>query len=331
MRYDEEYARYGRGRERGRPGRGEYGTAYEAPYRGRFRGYGMGYAGGALRSRGSFQAGQLRSGLNPVDEFEFEWGDGYVGGRGYGGTNYDYEHGYVVGEKRRYPGEPIGASPYRRESSPATRGGFEWGEYRRESGEPYGPSRYGYGPYYERLQRRRRSDDEIREDVIEALFYDTWVDADAIEVSVEDGIVTLTGTLPSYDEVRYATDDAWDVDGVRGVRSRLEVRERPVPGGPSARREMGGRRGTEAGGAHRETRAGAGRGGEGEGGEGGDRTGMMEPSAGEPAGAEGRAASATAEPRRGGETAGARREGKGRRSSTKGRSKSSGDGATEGS
>lgn len=32
-------------------------------------------------------------------------------------------------------------------------------------------------------------------------------------------------TLPSYDEVRYATDDAWDVDGVRGVRSDLEVAE----------------------------------------------------------------------------------------------------------
>jgi hypothetical protein len=89
----------------------------------------------------------------------------------------------------------------------------------------YGPSRYGLGPYHERLRTRRRPDDEVREDVEEALFYDTWVDADAITVEVKDGIVTLLGDLPDYEEIRYATDDAWDVDGVLGVRSQLKVRE----------------------------------------------------------------------------------------------------------
>ncbi|HEX6926094.1 MAG TPA: BON domain-containing protein [Longimicrobiaceae bacterium] len=89
----------------------------------------------------------------------------------------------------------------------------------------YGPERYGLGPYYERLRRRRRPDDEIEREVKDALFYDTWVDADAISVEVREGIVTLRGTLPSYDEIRYANDDAWDVDGVVGVHSELEVRE----------------------------------------------------------------------------------------------------------
>lgn len=88
----------------------------------------------------------------------------------------------------------------------------------------YGPERYGLGPYHERLRRRRRSDEELRDEVEEALFYDTWVDAEAISVEVEDGVVTLRGELPSYEEVRYATDDAWDVDGVIGVRSELTVR-----------------------------------------------------------------------------------------------------------
>lgn len=88
----------------------------------------------------------------------------------------------------------------------------------------YGPSRYGLGPYHERLKKRRRSDAELREEVEEALFYDTWVDADAITVEVKDGVVTLRGDLPSFEEVRYATDDAWDVDGVVGVRSELAVR-----------------------------------------------------------------------------------------------------------
>src|SRR5690606_13097933 len=240
-------------------GRGEYGEAYEAPYRAGFHGYGMGYSGGALRSRGSFQAGQLRSGQNPADEFEFQWGEGYVGGRGYGGTNYDYEHGYLTGGTPRYGYRPPDqVPPPRRESSPATRGGYSWSEelasQARHGGELHGPARYGYGPYYERLQRQRRSDEEIRADVEEALFYDTWVDADRIEVSVENGIVTLRGTLPNYDEIRYATDDAWDVDGVRGVRTELKVsrEERAeaggAPGGAAAgeRGGVGGDRGEQS-------------------------------------------------------------------------------------
>jgi hypothetical protein len=237
MRYDREMRRAHQGEEEG-PGRVEYG----APYDSTFHGYAMGYSGGALRSRGSFQAGQLRSGLNPRDEFEFRWGDGYVGGRGYGGTNYDLTHGYRVGGIPRYgyqrPARGVTPAP-RPESSPATRGGYSWSEYGRELAELYGPARYGYGPYYDRLQRRRRSDDEIRADVEEALFYDTWVDADRIAVEVEEGIVTLTGTLPNFDEVRFATDDAWDVDGVRGVRSDFEVGGRRIPAGAKAEAETG--------------------------------------------------------------------------------------------
>lgn len=88
----------------------------------------------------------------------------------------------------------------------------------------YGPERYGLGPYHERLRTRRRPDAELKEEVREALFYDTWVDAEAVEVEVKDGIVTLRGDLPDYEEIRYATDDVWDVDGVLGVRSELRVR-----------------------------------------------------------------------------------------------------------
>jgi hypothetical protein len=87
----------------------------------------------------------------------------------------------------------------------------------------HGPARYGFGPYHERLRRRGRSDEELRQDVEDALFFDTWVNADAISVDVKDGVVTLRGELPSYDEVRFATDDAWDIEGVLGVRAELRV------------------------------------------------------------------------------------------------------------
>ncbi|MFW6078401.1 MAG: BON domain-containing protein, partial [Gemmatimonadota bacterium] len=223
MRYDRDVRdEPARASPRARPSaaRGGYGhpyerrgIPYEAPYRARPHGYAMGWAGGALRSRGSFEAGQIRSGLNPYDEFEFEWGEGYVGGRGYGGTNYDYEHGYRTDAAR-------------------------WPTGRGAPAPLHGPARYGYGPYHDRLRRRRRDDGEIREDVEEALFYDTWVDADAIAVDVDEGVVTLRGTLPSYDEVRYATDDAWDVDGVRGVRSALRVERRSTMERLESRREF---------------------------------------------------------------------------------------------
>lgn len=87
----------------------------------------------------------------------------------------------------------------------------------------YGPARYGLGPYHDRLTRRRRSDEELRRDVEEALFFDTWVDADAVKVDVHEGVVILRGDLPSHDEVRYAVNDAWDIDGVIGVRPQLRV------------------------------------------------------------------------------------------------------------
>ena len=94
-------------------------------------------------------------------------------------------------------------------------------------GRIYGPQRYGRGPYANRLETIRRDDGDVRTDVEEALFYDTWVDAQRIAVDVADGVVTLRGTLPSAEEVRYATDDAWEVAGVRGVRSELRVEASP--------------------------------------------------------------------------------------------------------
>ena len=111
----------------------------------------------------------------------------------------------------------------------------------------YGPARDGLGPYHQRLRSRRRPDDEVRKEVEDALFYDTWVDAEAITVEVKDGVVTLRGELPDYHEIRYATDDAWDVDGVRGVHCQLTVnstRRPPVDGvqrssATTARHELG--------------------------------------------------------------------------------------------
>lgn len=81
----------------------------------------------------------------------------------------------------------------------------------------------GEGPYHKRLLRKQRPDPWIRAEVEEELFYDTWIDADRIAVEVENGIVTLIGTLVNDREVEDAIGHAERVDGVRGVRNRLEV------------------------------------------------------------------------------------------------------------
>ncbi len=228
MRHDRE--RSAREPRSGAGERGEYGTGYEGPFGGRGAGE-PAYAEGAERPRPGLPPRAF--GYAPSDEERdvFEWGPGYIGGRGYGGTNYDLDHGYATrppfGAVRGRWGRP-GRSAFR-SAPPGDQGAGAWGEP--EPTDEYGPARYGYGPYYDRLRRRRRSDTEIRGEVEDALFYDTWVDADAISVSVEDGVVTLSGILPSFEELRYAVDDAWDVDGVRGVRSELDVDE----GGADAR------------------------------------------------------------------------------------------------
>ena len=139
---------------------------------------------------------------------------------------------------------PWGPPGYGRDFRPLPRGVHREAELFDEEGEwssgpVYGPARYGLGPYHQRLRNRRRPDDEVRKEVEDALFYDTWVDAEAITVEVQDGVVTLRGELPDYHEVRYATDDTWDVDGVRGVHCQLTVNgaRRPRADGVPQRRQ----------------------------------------------------------------------------------------------
>jgi hypothetical protein len=146
----------------------------------------------------------------------------YDGGYGRQGAGNGFDNGAMRGDFRPRPG--MGGYD----------GGFRGGArgYDAElGGGNFGPARYGLGPYHQRLRQRQRPDAELKTEVEDALFFDTWVDAQAITVEVSNGVVTLRGELPDYDEVRYATDDAWDVDGVRGVRSELRVntaRRRPL-------------------------------------------------------------------------------------------------------
>lgn len=80
------------------------------------------------------------------------------------------------------------------------------------------PSFRGRGP-----KNYRRSDDAIREDVCERLTMDHDVDATDVEVTVNDSVVVLGGTVGDRHMKRIAEDIAESVRGVKDVQNNLRV------------------------------------------------------------------------------------------------------------
>lgn len=70
----------------------------------------------------------------------------------------------------------------------------------------------------------RAEDIDLRKSVLDELDFDPSIDARAIGVSVEDGIVVLTGHATSYAEKINAERIAKRVHGVTGVANDIEVR-----------------------------------------------------------------------------------------------------------
>ncbi|MFO7905483.1 MAG: BON domain-containing protein [Pirellulaceae bacterium] len=71
------------------------------------------------------------------------------------------------------------------------------------------------------VQPVERTDAEIREDVVAALLADPVTETFEIDVSVDEGIVTLTGEVDSYTEKRVAEEVAERVRGVVDVENAL--------------------------------------------------------------------------------------------------------------
>src|SRR2546425_201131 len=69
-----------------------------------------------------------------------------------------------------------------------------------------------------------RTDEQIQQDVLEELKWDTRVQPNEIGVAVKDGIVTLTGWVDSYLKKIAAEEAAHRVRGVKAVANDIEVR-----------------------------------------------------------------------------------------------------------
>ncbi|HZY50626.1 MAG TPA: BON domain-containing protein, partial [Devosia sp.] len=71
-------------------------------------------------------------------------------------------------------------------------------------------------------------DSLLRDSVIAELEFEPSIDANDIGVAVEDGIVTLSGHVPTYGQKLAVEQAVARVKGVRGFAEHLEVR---LPGG----------------------------------------------------------------------------------------------------
>jgi osmotically-inducible protein OsmY len=70
-----------------------------------------------------------------------------------------------------------------------------------------------------------RSDERIREDINDRLSDDSFLDATEIDVTVNNGEVTLTGSVENRIDKRRAEDLAEDISGVKNVQNQLRVKQ----------------------------------------------------------------------------------------------------------
>jgi BON domain-containing protein len=139
------------------------------------------------------------------------------------GGSYQQGHGYGAFDDD----ELDAAGPYRSPHEADFRGLYS-GNYPGYS-EHFGsraasrqPSQRGLGPLGD-----SRSDARVREQVCDALTRHDGVDARDVEVAVQNGEVTLTGSVPERSMKRAAEDAAESCRGVSDVHNRLRVLGHP--------------------------------------------------------------------------------------------------------
>jgi len=79
----------------------------------------------------------------------------------------------------------------------------------------------------------KRADTRIEEEVCDALLHDPVIDATDIDVTVKDGMVTLSGHVPERRMKRLAEDCAEHISGVTDVRNELMTKSAWGPEQPS--------------------------------------------------------------------------------------------------
>jgi hypothetical protein len=222
-----------------------------------------------FRGRGRDEAWDRDEGYRPTERYG-QGQSGYTAGRyeleedrslRFGARNQSYPGSFdermrergAAGFDERFAvgrgGESWG--PSGRERMDLGTGGGHGGRYYygdREEAGPEGPRDYDrrdFGGYIGRSggghrgkgpANYQRSDERLREIVCEALTDDDRVDASHIEVSVQNGEVTLSGTVDDRRQKRLAEECVEDIAGVHDVQNQLRVRDTAHRGGDKRHR-----------------------------------------------------------------------------------------------
>jgi hypothetical protein len=120
-------------------------------------------------------------------------------GQGYYGNDFDtgYDYGYRYGNDWDYDTGPT----------------WTYYEFWYVPGPFTGVGPSGY----------QRSDERICDDIHHRLTQHGQIDASNVHVDVDDGVVTLTGSVPDRRQKRLAEDSADDIPGVADVHNNLQV------------------------------------------------------------------------------------------------------------
>lgn len=68
-----------------------------------------------------------------------------------------------------------------------------------------------------------RTDEQIKKDIVDQLYWDSRVDASDIKVEVSGGEVTLSGTAPNFESLKAAENDTWIIPGVLAVNNQMTL------------------------------------------------------------------------------------------------------------
>jgi hypothetical protein len=106
-------------------------------------------------------------------------------------------------------------------------------EPRKEPSEDYYSGYYwGNNPYDSSTVAGRKSDEELKNSIIENIKKNSDINSSKIEVSVNNSTVILKGVVETYEERRLTGQAAWNVSGVSKVLNDLQV-AKPETAGPS--------------------------------------------------------------------------------------------------
>jgi osmotically-inducible protein OsmY len=169
---------------------------------------------------------------------DFGRGDYNQRGRGdqgnYGEPNYSYgqpSYGQDFGSSgtSNYGRSGYGQRGYGRESE-YSRSGSSFGEYGQQYGQPSGQFGSRGGSQGQGMHRGKgpknfqRSDERVKELLCERLHDDPDIDASEITVNVQNGRITLEGTVDSR-RTKMAVEDVAEQIGVQDVQNNLRVQK----------------------------------------------------------------------------------------------------------